>query len=116
MAGFRCLKRDPEAFGVTHLSNDDHIRVLPEDMSQPVLERRSVGEYFPLVYIAVLMFMEIFDRVFKRYDVAFSLCVDNVYQRRKCCGFPMAGRSGYQDKPLCFQGVLVRVHQEDRVP
>ena len=74
----------PHGYGhallVPHLTDDDDIRRLPENMAQSLAERLGIPAHFALVDIAHFMFVQIFNRVLKGQDIAAAVVIDNVHQ------------------------------------
>jgi hypothetical protein len=82
---------------VTHLADQDHVRVLPEDAAQRLGERVRVEADLTLMYDRLLVPVEILDRVFDRDDVPRIAAVDVVDHRRERRRLPGARGAGHED-------------------
>ena len=67
MSGERRLNSDMRGFGVAHLADHDHVRILPQKSAQRARERQTDGR-FDLTLVDAVDF--VFDRVFNRQNFA----------------------------------------------
>ena len=92
MTGLGCFQRRIDGFQVTHLSDHDDVRVLPERRAKCVGERRRVRPDLALRDDAFIVREDEFDRVLDGDDLALSLTIDLVQHRGERRGFTHAGR------------------------
>jgi hypothetical protein len=100
-------QRGPHRLLVTHLTDQDHVRVLAQHALQGRLERQRVLTHLALVDDRVLVAVEELDRVLDRDDVLVVMGVHPVDHRRERRGLPGAGRSGHEDDPALLVGEVV---------
>ncbi len=87
---------------VPHLTDQDDIGILPEDVSEGRGKALRIGVDLPLIDDAFLVAMEVFDRIFDRDDMAlFSLLILSIMAAR-VVDFPGAGGPGDQDESFGF--------------
>ncbi len=102
--------RDPQRgldrLEVPHFADQDDIRVLAERGAQRGAERRGVGMHLALVHEAVLVLVDVLDRVLDRENVLLALGVDLVDHRGERGGLAAAGRAGDQHQALRPLGEL----------
>ena len=93
MTGFRRCDGSGNGFQVSHLSYQDHIRVLTESGSQCLSIVCGIAADLPLVYHGFVMSVEVFNRILQSDDVVRIGPVDHMDQGSQCGGFTAAGRS-----------------------
>ena len=81
MSSFRDHERGFNRFKIAHFSDENDIRVLPQNVAQGVVERMRVGMHFALVDDAVAVVMQKFNRVFDGDDMRMAIPVDFINQR-----------------------------------
>ena len=104
MARLRDSQGGRHSLKVAHLTDKDDIGVLPEDMLECGSEIVRIGLDFPLVYDAVLVRVDILDRILDRDHMSVTLLVDLVDQAGESRRFTGTGRAGHQDESLLFLG------------
>ena len=80
---------------VAHFTDQNDVGVFAQRVLQCVGERFGVAAYFALIDDAALVFVNEFDRIFDRDDMAFALAVDLVDHCGKGRRFTGAGRTSY---------------------
>ena len=70
-----------DRFEIPHLTHQDDVGVLTQDVLQGVGERMRVGPDLPLVDHGTLVVVQVLDGVLDRHDVDVLLAVDHVDQR-----------------------------------
>ncbi len=98
MPGFRDVQGRIHRLQIPHLSDHDHIRILPQSIFKSTGKGRGVGVDFSLVDERGIMSMEILDRILNRQDVTMPFLVDLVDQSCQGSGFSAAGGTGHQDQ------------------
>ncbi len=96
--GFGDHQRGLDRLQVSHFSHQHHVRVLAENVFQGHLEASRIGADLPLIHHAVLVRMQIFDRIFNGHDVLAVFGIDLVDDRRQRGGFAGAGGAGDEDQ------------------
>jgi len=76
-------ERGLDRFEITHLTDENDVRILAERVLEGACERLGISSHFALIDQAALMLVDELDRVFDSDDVAFPLPVDLVDQRRE---------------------------------
>jgi hypothetical protein len=71
--GLRGNKRRLNGFEVSHFPDDDHVGILPQDVSEGALKRTYVAEHLLLDNDASQIGMCEFNRVFNRYDLVAAI-------------------------------------------
>src|SRR5271169_2637355 len=94
MARFRNRECSFDRLEIPHLADKDDIGVLPEHISQCSFKGNCIGIYFTLVDKTLLVSMEVFNRVFYRYNVLVSFRIDSVYHHGKGGGFAASCSAG----------------------
>ena len=100
MAGFRRRQRGGNRLVIAHFADDNHVRVLPQDVDQRAVERAHVGQHLLLHHDGVLVGVDKFNRVFNRDNFAAALVVDEVneiIQRRRLA---RAGGAGNENQAV----------------
>jgi hypothetical protein len=99
VTGFGDGQRGLDRLEVSHLTDQHHVRVLPQDVLQRCLEALGVGADLALVHHAALVLVQVLDRVLDRDDVLVPLGVDLVDHRRERGRLARARRSGHKHEP-----------------
>jgi len=63
---------------VSHLTNQNHVGVLAEDVLERIVEAEGIGAYFPLIDDRFLVLVEELDGILDGHDVDRSLLVDEI--------------------------------------
>ena len=100
-------QRHGDRLQVAHLTDQDDVRVLPQDVLQRLLERVRVLPHLALVDQRRLVGVEELDRVLAGHDVVPALPVGEVDDAGERGRLPGAGRAGDEDEPA-------REHREVR--
>src|SRR5271157_615436 len=85
---------------VAHFSYQNEIRIFPGGHSQGVRETLCVGADLSLGHQRFLVFMNKFQRIFYRNDVAFTVAVDLIDHSSQSRGFATACRSDHENQPF----------------
>ena len=107
VAGFGGHQSGLDGGQVTHLTNQDHVRVCTEQGVQRVLEGFGIGANFPLVDDAHVGLVDVLDGVFQGDDVLVLGVVDLVQQAGQGGGLAGAGLAGDQNDALLELGELM---------
>ena len=83
VAGFRRGQAGLDRLLVSHLSDQDHVRVLTQDAAQGADERFGVGADLALLDDRLAVAVQELDRVFQRDDVLGHRVVDVLDHRRE---------------------------------
>ena len=97
MSGFRCRNSCGYGLNVPHFAQHNDVRCLAQGRAQCPRKAGRVSGNLTLAYDALLVRMQVLNRVFDRNNVAAPGGVDLVNQARQRGTFTAAGRSGYQD-------------------
>ena len=89
---------------ITHFTEHDDVRRLAQGRAQGAGKAGSVAGHFALADDALLMRVQVFDRVFDRDDVAAAGGVDLVHQAGQGCTLTVAGRACDQDHAAAVSG------------
>src|ERR1019366_5507459 len=81
---------------VAHFANHDDVRVLPQNVLERVMKGEGVQADFALLDHGLIVFENIFDRIFKGDEMFFEIGVDVFDHRRERGGF--AGTGGTRDE------------------
>ncbi len=76
-------QRGLDRLEVTHLADEHDVGVLAEDVLEREFEVLGIGADLALVHQAVLVGVQVLDRIFDRHDVLMTLAVDLVDDRRQ---------------------------------
>ena len=87
-------QRGLDRLEVTHLTDEDDVRVLTQDVAQGLGEGLRVLPDLTLVDYRALVLVQELDRVLDRHDVHGLLAVDDVDQRRERGALAGSGRAG----------------------
>jgi len=98
VAGLRGGQRSRDRLQVTHLPDQDHVRVLAQRGLQGSSEGGGVGAQLALVDQAALVLVEELDGVLDGHDVLFALLVDQVDERGQGGRLARARGPGEQDE------------------
>ena len=115
VAGLRDGERRLDRFQVPHLADEDDVGVLPKDVFERLLEPLRIGVDLPLVHEALLVRVEILDRVLDRDDVLLPLVVDLVDHRREGGRLSGSGRPGHQNQSPGLLAKLLQVRRESQL-
>ena len=96
VAGFGDLERGFHGFQVAHFADQDDVRILAEGGAQRVAEAVGVAVHFALVHQAVLVLVDVLNRILDGEDVLVPLRVDLVEHRRQRRRLAAAGGAGDQ--------------------
>ena len=99
VAGLGDLQRRFDRLEVAHLADQDDVRILAQRRAQRVAEAVGVAVHLALVDQAVLVLVDVLDRILDRQDVLVPLRVDLVEHRRQRRRLAAAGRAGDQHQP-----------------
>jgi hypothetical protein len=90
--------RDSEVdcFKIAHFSNQDHVRILAQDILERVGKRLRVDVQFTLIDQSNVVVMDEFDWVFDRHDMNFLGPVDTVDHRSQCRRLARSRRSSHE--------------------
>ena len=97
-----CLGRskcERNRFEVAHLTYQHDIGVLPQRGLESGGKRNRIARYFPLRNDAALIVVHEFDRFLDRDDVLGEILINEIDERRLCCGFTGARWTGDENKP-----------------
>ena len=83
---------DFDRLEIAHLADEDDVRILAQRGAQRVAEAVGVAVHFALVHQAVLVLVDVLDRILDRQDVLVPLGVDLVQHRRQRRRLAAAGR------------------------
>ena len=100
-------QRGRDGLEVSHLAEEDHVRVLTERSAERVGESRRVLADLALVDDAALVIVEELDRILDRDDVIGAAAVDLVDDRREGRRLTGAGRPGDEHETAGILGQLV---------
>ena len=89
---------------VTHFSEENDIWALSQRCAKSGNVTLSVGINLSLADDALIMPVQVFQRIFQCNDMFFLCVINMVNNTRQCSGFTIAGRSGYQNKSLGIIG------------
>src|SRR3989339_294195 len=98
MAGYGRLDRDPGGFLVADLADHHYIRILPEQIAQPV--RESQSDIRVDIGLPDHLYLP-FHRIFQCYEILFR-GVEFIQDRKKGRGFAAAIGSGHENKAVRF--------------
>ncbi len=96
VAGFGDAQGRLDGLEVAHLADQHHVGILPQGGAQGHGEAFGVGVQLALVDQAVLVLVQVFDRILDGEDVLVALAVDLVDHRRQ--GGRLAGAGGAGDQ------------------
>ena len=99
-------QRGPHCLGVSHLTDEDHVRVLPNHGAHGRGVTVGVHADLPLVHGGLAVGVEHLDRLLDGHDVDRASVVDLIDHAGERGGLPGAGRSGDQDQPAGGVGQL----------
>ncbi len=108
VAGLGDAQRRLDRLQVAHLADQHDVRVLAQHRAQGVGEAVGVGAELALVDDALLVRVQVLDRVLDGDDVLVTLAVDLVEHRRQRRRLARAGRAGDQDQPARLLAQLLR--------
>ena len=97
VAGFCRGDGGGDRLDIAHFTEHDHVRRLAQGRAQGAGEGGGVAGNFPLADQALLVGMQVFDRVLDGDDMAAAGPVDLVYQAGQGRTFTVAGGTGDQD-------------------
>jgi hypothetical protein len=106
VAGLGDHQRRLDGFEISHLAHQHHVRILAEDVLQRGLEAAGVRPHLALVDEAVLVRVEVLDRVLDRHDVLVTIGVDLVDDAGEGGALPRAGGAGDQHQATRLLGEL----------
>src|SRR5436190_13998650 len=98
MTGLRGDQSSLDRFEVSHFAYKDHIWILSERPSKRLSECPGINIDLTLSDKGKLVFMQEFDRILDRNDMAVSCGVYVVDDRRQCGRFTGTGRAGHEDE------------------
>ena len=104
MPGLGDGERGLDRLQVAHFTDQDDVRVLAQHILERGREGRRVGADLALVDDALLVVMDVLDRILDRHDVGLAGRVDLVEHRRECRALAAAGRAGQQHQALLAVG------------
>jgi hypothetical protein len=93
------LQRALHGLEVPHLADQHDVGIFAQRRPQGVREAVGVAVHFALVDEAVLVLVDVLDRVFDRQDVRVALGVDLVEHRGQRRRLAAAGRAGDEHEP-----------------
>jgi hypothetical protein len=73
---FGCGQSRGNGLGIAHLAHDNHVRVLAQHVDERPIERMHVRQHLLLHHNGAFVFVNEFNRVFNRDDLAAALIVD----------------------------------------
>ena len=91
-------ERGLDGLQVAHLTDQDDVGVLSQDVAKRGLETLRIRAYLPLVDHASLVGVQILNGILDRDDVSMRLCIDTVDQGGERRGLPAPGRAGEKDQ------------------
>ena len=97
VAGFRRGDGGGNGLDITHFTQHDDVRRLAQGRAQGAGKGGSISGHFALADQALLVGMQVFDRIFDGDDMAAAGPVDLVHQAGQGGGFTVAGGTGHQD-------------------
>ncbi len=100
MPGRRCLYRQGDGFEVSHLADEDNVRIFPEGPPQSRTKRDGVEADFSMVDDTALTLVDKFDRIFNGQDMIFPVTVRIVDHCRQSRRLSAAGRTCDQHQPF----------------
>ena len=102
VAGLGGVQRRLDRFHVAHFADEDDVGVLAQGAAQRVGERSRVDADLALVDDALVVAVQVFDRVLDGDDVRGAVGVDVVDHRRERRGLAAAGRAGDEHEAALF--------------
>jgi len=102
MSGFRCCHGCLDRLVITHFTKKDHIGALAECGTKGSEVAFSICADLSLADDALVMAVQIFQRILKSDDVSFSCVVDPVDQAGHSGGFSAAGRTCHKNHSTCI--------------
>ena len=96
MPGFGSLNGDINSLFISHLADENDIRILPQRCTQSLSKAFRVGSAFTLSDAAFIISIEKLDRVFDCYDLAVFVLINQVDHGRQCGGLATAGYSRHE--------------------
>src|SRR5918996_6089645 len=112
VAGFGRGQRRGDGFQVPHLTDEDDVGVLAQDVLQRAGERVRVLAHLALVDHGALVVMQELDGILDRHDVDVVLAVHDVHQRRQGRRLPGACRPGHQHEASRQPGEVAHLPRE----
>lgn len=100
MAGFRRGKRQADGRSIAQLTQQDHVRILPQGGAQRAIKAVAVAADFTLLDQRAPAVMNKLDRIFQRENMPPLVPVDLVDHRRQGGGFAAAGSAGHQEQAV----------------
>ena len=88
MSGLGGTHRQLNGLQISHLTHQNHVRVLPQCGAQGGGEAAGVFVQLALVHQAFVALVHEFDRVFDREDEFAAGVIDVIQQSRQGCGLP----------------------------
>ena len=93
MTGLGCGNRCTDRLLITHLTDEDNIRILTKCGTDTVRKRKGIKSDLSLVNNGVLMLMKVLDRVLQSNDMLFTILIDHIDQGCQCRRLTGSGRS-----------------------
>lgn len=109
VSSFSKCDRGFHGLQVTHLSNDDDIRIFTEDRLDAIREAIEVLTEFSLMHEREMILIDEFYRIFERDDMPAHRLVDEIEHRRHGCGFPTSSWTSDEDDSFLRIGGLEKV-------
>jgi len=81
---------------IPHFADHDDVRVLAQNVPERMMERNRVQADLPLFNHRLIVFKNVFNRVFQRNDMLFEITVNVFNHGRERGGFAATGGSGHQ--------------------
>ena len=72
MARFRCPDRGLNRFKITHLADQNNVRIFTQRTAQRIRKRRNIHADLTLMNNAGRMFKAVFNRILNRNDMRFA--------------------------------------------
>ena len=115
MTGFCRCNGGGNSFQISHLSYQDHIRILTESRSQCLGIVCGITADLPLVYHRFVMSVEVFNGILQSDDVVRIGSVDHMDQGGQCGGFTTAGRPCNQYQSTLSAGHLYNLSGDSQI-
>ena len=107
VAGLGRGERGRDRLEVTHLTDEDDVGVLAQDVAQRLGERVRVLPDLALVHDRALVRVQELDRVLDRHDVERLVAVHDVDERGERRALARTGRAGHEDEAARQVGELL---------
>ena len=99
MAGLRDSKRGADRFQISHLPDQDNVRILPKSVFERRREAVRIRADLALVHHALLVPVDELDGVLYGDDVRATFAVDHVHQSGQRGRLPGPGGARNEDQP-----------------